>query len=84
VWRARAPVGESSPAIANDVLYIGGGDGRLYVFDAGTGAELNTLDAGGTIYVSSPVVVDGRVYVGSSDFTGPIGGTLHAYGLATR
>jgi hypothetical protein len=31
--------------------------------------------------VSSPAVANGMMYIGSSDFDGPIMGTLHAYGL---
>ena len=71
---------ESSPAYANGVLHAGTDGGSLRVFDAATGATLKSLPTGGTVSVSSPAVSDGRVYIGSSDFDGPIMGTLHVYG----
>jgi outer membrane protein assembly factor BamB len=66
---------ESSPAVANGVVYVGSDDGLLYAFDAagGTGcsgspttcAPLWTADIGAVS--SSPAIVNGVVYVGSKD-----------------
>jgi outer membrane protein assembly factor BamB len=62
---------QSSPAVANGLVYVGSNDGRLYVFDAdGCGAALcqplwtGTMDAGAG--ASSPLVRDGVVYVDDS------------------
>jgi len=68
---------ESSPAVANGVVYIGGFDGKLYAFNAdGCGMALCqplwTGQTGGTIE-STPVVYKGTVLVGSDD------GKLYAF-----
>jgi outer membrane protein assembly factor BamB len=74
---------ESSPAVANGVVYVGSNDRKLYAFDA-TGsagcagtpkkcAPLWTSVGTGASIFSSPVVVNGVVYVGSED------GTLYAF-----
>ena len=67
---------ESSPAVANGVVYIGSEDHKLYAYNARTGALLWSATTGGTI-VSSPAVANGIVYVGSSD------GKLYAYAART-
>ena len=56
----------SSPALGNDVLYIGSEDGCLYAVDATNGQELWHLATGGAID-SSPALVDGIIYVTSHD-----------------
>ncbi len=56
----------STPAVANDVLYIGSGDGKLYMFNALTGSPLGTVDLGSPI-VASPAAANGKVFVGSID-----------------
>ncbi len=59
----------SSPAVADGVVYVGSGDGKLYAFavgcnsGGGTCTPLWTGATGGVI--SSPAVADGVVYVGS-------------------
>ena len=69
---------ESSPAVANGVVYIGGGDGMLYAFDAagatnctaGSPPTCPALWTGTTTanpIESSPAVAGGVVYVGSDD-----------------
>jgi len=69
---------ESSPTVADGVVYVGAFDGRLYAFDAqGCGGAslcqpLWTGKTGGSIE-STPVVAGGRVYVGSDD------GRLHVF-----
>jgi outer membrane protein assembly factor BamB len=66
---------DSSPAVANGVIYVGSWDGNVYAFDAASGAKLWT-GAIGDVVISSPAVANGMVYVGSWD------GNLHAYALA--
>jgi len=63
---------ESSPAVANDVVYITSWDHKLYAFDiAGCGnpscPPLWTSTRTGSIIESSPTVAGGVVYVGSDD-----------------
>ena len=56
----------SSPALANNVLYVGGSDGYLYAVDAQNGTKLWDYATGGTI-TSSPAQADGVIYFGSND-----------------
>lgn len=53
---------QSSPSLANDVLYIGASDG-IYALDAATGEKQWYFDANGVL--SSPLVVDGTLYAAS-------------------
>ena len=75
MWSA-ATAGEvdSSPAVADGVVYVGSTDRYLYAFDAATGEEVWRVATGGFI-ISSPAVANGVVYVGSRDRY------LYAYGL---
>jgi len=72
-----APTGftiDSSPAVANGVVYVGSYDNYVYAFDAATGQLIWRAPTG--FYVeSSPAVANGVVYVGSDD------GNLYAFGL---
>ncbi len=63
----------AKPAVANGVLYLGAHPG-IVAFNAVTGAELwdRSIDSPWT---SSPVVVDGSVFLGASN------GSLYAFGL---
>jgi len=84
-WTATTgSVVRSSPAVANGVVYVGSGDGKLYAFDAAgstnctvTPTSCNPLWTGtaGNAVFSSPAVANGRVYVGSDD------SKLYAFGL---
>jgi outer membrane protein assembly factor BamB len=82
LWQGPAPglngVSDSTPAVANGLVYVGARDGRLYAFDA-TGST----GCGGTPKVcqpvwtavttlnaeidSSPTVADGFVYINADD-----------------
>jgi outer membrane protein assembly factor BamB len=68
----------SSPAVANGVVYVGSSDGKLYAFavgcatGGGTCSPIWTGTTGGAID-SSPAISNGKVYVGSSD------GKLYAF-----
>jgi outer membrane protein assembly factor BamB len=66
---------ESSAAIANGVLYVGGGDGDLVAFDFETGAVKWKYVTGNLICESSPAVGADAVYVGD------LGGIFHAVNL---
>jgi outer membrane protein assembly factor BamB len=57
---------ESSPSVANNVLYIGSNDGKLYAIDAKNGTKLWDFATGGKIS-SSPAFADGVIYFGSND-----------------
>jgi outer membrane protein assembly factor BamB len=69
---ATGSVVDSSPAVANGVVYIGSMGGTLYAYAAGcasgggTCTPLWTATTGGYIF-SSPAVANGVVYVGSKD-----------------
>ncbi len=55
---------QSSPAVANGVVYVGSGDSNVYALNASTGAKLWSFTTGGGVD-SSPAVANGVVYVGS-------------------
>jgi eukaryotic-like serine/threonine-protein kinase len=64
LWSDVTAAEESSPAVANGVVSVGGGDG-VYALNASTGAKLwSYANVGGQ---SSPAVANGVVYVGSDD-----------------
>ena len=61
----------SSPAVADGMLFFGCDNypsptGKIYCLDAYTGEETWSYETGGGV-VSSPTVVDGKVFVGSND-----------------
>ena len=55
----------SSPAVANGIVYIGSGDGNIYMLNATTGAKVWSA-ATGIVYGSSPAVANGIVYISST------------------
>lgn len=67
---------DSSAAIVDGVVYVGGGDGDLVALDLDTGAERWKYDTGNLIGESSPAVAGGAVYIGD------LGGVLHAVNTA--
>ncbi|HSS81386.1 MAG TPA: PQQ-binding-like beta-propeller repeat protein [Gaiellaceae bacterium] len=65
-----APTGgaiNSSPAVASGAVYVGSNDGKLYSFDAATGAFRWSYQTGARIFSSPAVGTGGIVYVGSAD-----------------
>jgi outer membrane protein assembly factor BamB len=66
----------SSPAVVGGVVYVGSDAGKVYAFDAQTGAR-RWATTTGDIVRSSPAVVGDVVYVGSDD------GNLYALDAAT-
>jgi outer membrane protein assembly factor BamB len=65
---------QSSPAVANGVVYIGSDDFKVYALNAKTGAKLWSYLTGNKVD-SSPAVSNGVVYVGSED------GKVYAFAL---
>jgi len=59
---------ESSPAVADGVVYVGAWNGNVYALNAASGALLWSYATGGDIS-SSPAVANGVVYIGSG---GPV------------
>jgi murein DD-endopeptidase MepM/ murein hydrolase activator NlpD len=57
---------QSSPAVANGVIYVGSNDYSVYALNATTGAKLWSYPTG-LFADSSPAVANGVVYVGSED-----------------
>ena len=64
----------SSPTVADGKVFVQSGHGKIYCFDALTGAHIwNYTPTYAKITCSSPIVADGKVYVGSySGFDGTI------------
>ena len=57
---------DSSPAVANGIVYIGSWDHNVYAFNANTGTKVWNYTTGRWV-ISSPAVANGIVYVGSLD-----------------
>ena len=64
----------TSPAVANGIIYVGMDDQYVYALNAKTGAKLWSYLTGNKVD-SSPAVSNGVVYVGSED------GKVYAFGL---
>ena len=58
---------DSSPVVANGVVYFGSDDHWLYALDATSGKKLWSYQTGNNIWMSSPAVANGVVYFGSTD-----------------
>lgn len=56
----------SSPAVANGLVYIGAGDGRLYALNAATGIMRWSYNTGSPID-STPILADGTIYFGNDN-----------------
>ncbi|AZQ71347.1 serine/threonine-protein kinase [Streptomyces luteoverticillatus] len=57
---------DSSPSVAEGIVYVGSNDGKLYAVDAGTGRQRWAFPTDDHVG-SSPTVANGVVYVGSQD-----------------
>jgi len=66
---------ESSPAVANGVVYVGSTSGTMYAVAAATGTTLWSGTTNASIGTSSPAVVDGHVFIGDE------GGFVYCFGL---
>jgi outer membrane protein assembly factor BamB len=58
---------QSSPTVANGVVYVGARDGFLYAIDAGDGRLRWRVDHHVSWIITSPAISGGVVYAGSSD-----------------
>lgn len=57
---------QSSPVVANGIVYFGSGDGNLYALDAATGAQRWKFATGDVVH-ASPAYDAGTIYFGSWD-----------------
>jgi outer membrane protein assembly factor BamB len=74
-WRKRIGPSETSPLVADGLVYVGDWNGSVYALDAKTGREVWTFRTGGA--VKGAVALSGRrLYVGSYDH--------HVYALDAR
>ena len=64
----------SSPAVANGVVYVGASDGVLYALSLKDGKRLGSYTIGAPI-ASSPTISGGRLYIGAYD------GNVYAFEL---
>jgi outer membrane protein assembly factor BamB len=80
-WRFEAGGRSSSPAVVDGVVYFGSESKNLYAVDAVHGTERWQIAIGDDGH-ASPVVVGGRVYIGSYDLTNGenSGSVLYAIG----
>ena len=58
---------QSSPSVSNGTVFVGARDGWIYAIDAASGKERWRFDHKVSWINTSPAVVDGVVYAGSSD-----------------
>ena len=65
-WKFKTEDVDSSPAIADGVVYFGSLDGNLYAVDIKTGQEKWKFKTKYWV-LSSPAIADGVVYFGSFD-----------------
>lgn len=91
LWRGQAEGAQaallSSPAVANGLVYVGENNGMVEVFDANgcnnsiclPVTQLHTKNE--PIVSSSPAVISGTVYFGSSDQLSPPVGRLYVFKL---
>ena len=56
----------SSPAVWNDTVYFGSGDGNVYALDTATGALKWKFHTGDVVH-ASPAISDGTLFIGSWD-----------------
>lgn len=67
-WTVSDPGGLTSPAFANNVLYVGNiAEGAVYAYNATTGHQLWRTTVSGTVS-GSPTLANGVVYFGSYEY----------------
>ncbi|HKG26804.1 MAG TPA: PQQ-binding-like beta-propeller repeat protein [Thermomicrobiales bacterium] len=90
-WQVKLGAGiGAAPAIVDGAVYVGDQAGNLYALDAATGAERWHVAVGAgsaaSLYASSPVAVDGAVYVasgGGASTPAVAGGVVYVGGVAS-
>ena len=73
---------ESSPAVANGIVYVGSDDGNLYALNVADGSRAWATKPGGEVK-SSPALDGGNVFVGSDNITTTSPGNITSYNAAT-
>jgi len=63
----RQLVVDSSPAVADGMVFVGSYDDKVYALDESTGARIWSYTTGDDVS-SSPAVADGMVFIGSGDY----------------
>ena len=82
IWNFSVGLSVSSPAVANDTVYLGSTNGRLYAVNATNGSSIwNFTVPGDVVYASSAAVAGGVVYIGYDGNGGD--GSLHALNTTT-
>jgi outer membrane protein assembly factor BamB len=76
LWSYANDAGDSSPAVANGMVYIGSADGYVHALNASTGAQVWRYNPDAEVY-TPPAVANGVVYVGS------LNGTVYALNAST-
>ena len=74
-WRKRFGPTETSPLVANGLVYVGDWRGKVYALDEATGAVRWRFETGGKVK-GGPALAGRRLFVGSYDG--------HVYGLDAR
>lgn len=74
-WRASMGVTESSPLVANGLVYVGDWRGQVLALDAATGSTRWSFQTGGKVK-GAAALADGRLVIGSYD--------SHVYALDAR
>lgn len=67
IWNFTGGFSFSSPAVADDKVFIMNYGGQIYALNATNGTYVWSYDTGGSASTSSPAVVDGKVFVGSGN-----------------
>ncbi|HVV51331.1 MAG TPA: PQQ-binding-like beta-propeller repeat protein, partial [Polyangia bacterium] len=70
VWRSPAVIdqpGNSSPAVGGGLVVVGSNGGKLFAFDAATGAARWSYQGDGVVHLASPLITGGRVYLAGGD-----------------
>lgn len=65
-WKSETALYRTSPAVAGDLVFVGGMDGSVHALNARTGQKQWSVKLGKKVQ-SSPAVAEGTVYVGSRD-----------------
>jgi outer membrane protein assembly factor BamB len=52
-------------AVSDGLIYFGAGDIGFYAVEAGTGKPAWSFETDGSVWSSSPLIMDGRIYFGS-------------------
>jgi outer membrane protein assembly factor BamB len=74
-WRAAVGPTESSPLVADGLVYVGDWNGKVFALDAATGAARWSYQTGGKVK-GAAALADGRLVIGSYD--------SHVYALDAR